>query len=91
MEVRARRYPAGWLHSGDPRLTTIYRPAVADLLNRGAASGSISLTSINRFAAPQARLLHQVTDFSSRFGWLLVLGFWAGLKLSARPARKAQI
>lgn len=91
MEMRARRYPAGWLHSGDPRLKTVYRPAVADLLTRAGASGKISLTSVNRFAAPQARLLHQFTDLFSRFGWLLMLGLWAGLKLYTRPIHEAQI
>ncbi len=90
-EVGARRYPYQWLKNGDARIATLYKPAFATQLLAGARSDRIGLISINRFAAPQARLLHQATDLFSRYGWLVVLTLWAALRCAAPGNRSAPI
>ncbi|GAA4010139.1 hypothetical protein [Sphingomonas humi] len=86
-EVSVRRYPFAWLQRGDPRLDGVYEPTGARLLHAAAHAGKVKLSSINRFAAPQARLLHQVTALVSDFGWFVVLMAWALLSLTVVQRR----
>jgi hypothetical protein len=89
-EVGARRYPHRWLKDGDPRIGDLYPPEVAKALLGGAKSRQNDLVSINRFPAPEARLLHEITSGFSRFGWLAVLAIWASLKLASRMGSQAK-
>lgn len=86
-EIRVRRFPFSWLKTGDPRINAIYEPSVATLLLSGAKDGQIYLRDFNRFAAPNARMLHTVTDFLSHYAWLVLLTAWAILMLWEKGAR----
>lgn len=88
-EAALRRYPLDWLQRGDPRLAKVYEPALARTLIASARDETTHLRDVNRFPAPNARLLHQLCELISRFGWLLALAAWAALKLvqAREPAR----
>ena len=79
-EARVRRYPLAWLVSGDSRMDELYAAGYGKVLR--SRSGKVFLRDINHNPAPQATLLHQVTAFISRYGWIAVLAFWGLLRLS---------
>jgi len=85
-EVKVRRYPFAWLKQADPRLARIYTPDYAPVLLAQSRKGQVSLHHVNTNPAPQATLLHKVTKLFSHFGWMLVLGLWAMLKLASLSA-----
>ncbi|WP_029942085.1 hypothetical protein [Sphingomonas astaxanthinifaciens] len=88
-EIRVRRYPLDELLAGSPRLNSYYGPVVGLQLIAAAKAGRIQPRDLNRNPAPQASMLHLVTNFASRFGWLVLLLSWAILSLAVRrPASR---